>query len=73
MIAVALIAGLIIGISVSAGVALWVSRMEATPPLEQNFHWTSVGLQRADPQVADALFQQQIFRQMAKGFFEIGY
>lgn len=37
------------------------------------FHFTAVGLQRADPQAADALWQQQLFRQMAKGFCEIGY
>jgi hypothetical protein len=73
MIGVVLVAGVLIGAIVGWAVAAWRGATTIAPPLEQQLHWTSVGLQRADPQTTDALWQQQLFRQMAKGFFEIRY
>jgi hypothetical protein len=38
------------------------------------FHFAAVGMQRADTQSVDALFQQQLFKQIAsRRYFEIGY
>jgi hypothetical protein len=69
----ALIGGILIGLIAGWAVSAWRNARTDAPPLEQSFHCTSVGLQRADPQATDALWQQQLFRQMAKGFFEIRY
>jgi hypothetical protein len=72
MIGVVLVAGVLVGAIVGWAVAAWRNARTDAPPLEQQFHWKSVGLQRADPERVDALFQQQIFRQIASGrFFEI--
>ena len=69
-----LVAGVLIGGIIGWAIAAWRNAKTIAPPLEQSFHCTSVGLQRADSQATDALWQQQIFRQMASGkFFEIEY
>jgi hypothetical protein len=69
-----LVAGVLIGGIIGWAIAAWRGATTIAPPLEQQFHWTTVGLQRADPQTTDALWQQQLFKQIASGrFFEIGY
>jgi hypothetical protein len=70
---IVLVAGVLIGGIIAGAIAAWRNARTDAPPLKQQLHWTSVGLQRADPQATDALWQQEIFRQMASGFFEIRY
>lgn len=68
------IGGVLIGAIIGLAIAGWRHAATIAPPLEQQFHFTSVGLQRADPEYVDALWQQQLFRQMAKSrLFEIEY
>jgi hypothetical protein len=74
MIGALIVGGVLIGLIAGWAIAAWRNATTIAPPLEQSFHCVAVGLQRADPQAADALFQQQIFRQMASGhLFEIRY
>jgi hypothetical protein len=55
-----------------------IKPLPPAPPEEQHHYTTcncvGVGFQRADPQSVDALWQQQIFKQIASGrYFEIRY
>jgi hypothetical protein len=65
MIGVVLVGGILIGLIAGWAVAAWRNASTIAPPLEQQFHWTAVGLERADPQATDALWQQQLFKQLA--------
>jgi hypothetical protein len=68
----AFVVGVLIGGIVGWAISSWRNARDDVSPLEQSFHCTGVGLQRAEPERVDALWQQQIFRQMASGrFFEI--
>jgi hypothetical protein len=50
MIGVVLVGGILIGLIAGWAIAAWRNARTDAPPLQQQFHFTAVGMRRADPQ-----------------------
>jgi hypothetical protein len=48
MIGIVLVAGVLIGGIIAWAIAAWRGATTIAPPLEQQLHWTTVGMERAD-------------------------
>ena len=70
MIGVVFVAGVLIGAIVGWAISAWRNATTIAPPLQQQFHWTSVGGQNTNESV-DADWTRQILAQVADRFFEI--
>jgi hypothetical protein len=60
------IAGAAIGLIAGWAISSWRNARDNAPPVSRRAHWTAVG-GNASTESVDAEWQQQIFRQIAKG------
>jgi hypothetical protein len=67
MIGIVLVAGVLIGGIIGWAVAAWRHATTIAPPLEQHFHWTSVGLQRATNEQINDQWWNEMFQRLAAG------